>query len=492
MIVHLQITTYERNPECPDITPSQLATFYRAVGGDYDVLFVKEPPSSIAFIYKSLGCLHSLQPAPNGEGYAAPTIPALKKKGFITWQTIQLLLGPEEHVEFLQSAVSQFDITDPATGNTFPKLLPKQSFPNAPDQDMIRWYEDVGEKLRKEAIEEEKAASRERVSGSRPPSNDVSDSSADERAGAATYFRDPLYRNREGRPTIVRRVSKNRSPRDFVQDRAQMVAKTVRHFVPWARRKSLPEREGDGEDESGEDAPTPVATEQRRTSKRDRKSPKSPRSPRSPRSHTPPRQRRESFAGSDSDSDVPTSHQRRQHVLRHRRSYDAPASPRDYFPPHKEGPRRYSHAPPYSAEAANGPSAGFAPSREPLFATTVAQQQTRRSSAAPVGGRYDGYRYGSHEAQHRPPTIVEPPVNYSSSTRRGPARRPSSDDRDRHRERDRDYDRDHERTRVKSRDRDRDRDRDRERDRDRPRLHRYVTPVDGVSGRKYPSEAPWR
>lgn len=50
----------------------------------------------------------------------------------------------------------------------------------------------------------------------------------------------------------------------------------------------------------------------------------------------------------------------------------------------------------------------------------------------------------------------------------------------------------------RSRDRDRDRDtgregeRERERDRDRARTHRYVSGVDGVSGRRYPVEQSWR
>ena len=56
-----------------------------------------------------------------------------------------------------------------------------------------------------------------------------------------------------------------------------------------------------------------------------------------------------------------------------------------------------------------------------------------------------------------------------------------------------------ERERERERERDQDRERERERDRDRDRelrggrAHRYVSGVqDGVSGRRYPVEQPWR
>ncbi|KAF2458225.1 hypothetical protein BDY21DRAFT_284474, partial [Lineolata rhizophorae] len=210
--------------EYQDVNPTQLAAFYRAVGGDYDALFVETPPTSIAFIYKSIGCLHSLQPAPDDDGYGAPQIPALKKKGYITWQTIQLLLGPEEHVPFLQNAVDKFDIIDPETNRPFPKLLPREAFPDHPDPSMIEWYEDVANKLRAEAEQQgNERRNRTNVGTTSPTaeapnggsahhrrnsSEESKDGSADERTGAAEYFRNPLYRNREGRPTVVHRYSK--------------------------------------------------------------------------------------------------------------------------------------------------------------------------------------------------------------------------------------------------------------------------------------------
>ncbi|KAG9543336.1 hypothetical protein KCU84_g22528, partial [Aureobasidium melanogenum] len=71
------ITTFEPS-ESPDVTPSQMAQFYRAVNGNYDPLFLSTPPSTIAFIYKNLGCLHSLQPPAHlGDRYADPVVPSL-------------------------------------------------------------------------------------------------------------------------------------------------------------------------------------------------------------------------------------------------------------------------------------------------------------------------------------------------------------------------------------------------------------------------------
>ncbi|EAT83111.2 hypothetical protein SNOG_09846 [Parastagonospora nodorum SN15] len=193
--------------ESPDLTPSQIAAWYRDIGGNYDVLFKDTPPSSIAFIYRSLGAFHSLQPAPTDDGYSAPSIPALKKQGFVTWQTIQLLLGPEEHVPFLQRAVEKYDVVDPASGGLFPKVLPKECFPDKPDDAMETWYEGVATRLKREAEEE---AARAHIAAEAGPriSTDGDGSSADERNGAFKYFEDPMYRKARPRPGFMRHVSK--------------------------------------------------------------------------------------------------------------------------------------------------------------------------------------------------------------------------------------------------------------------------------------------
>ncbi|KAL9137037.1 MAG: hypothetical protein Q9175_001747 [Cornicularia normoerica] len=131
------------------LTPAKLAAFYRLVGGDYDPLFLDTSQASLSFIYQSLGCYHTLQP--EKDPYTPPTIPALTPAGFVRWQTVQLLLEPEEHVPFLQEAVKRFDLMNPADGAPFPSILPKQSLPCQPDMEMVEWHEIVAEKLMLEA-----------------------------------------------------------------------------------------------------------------------------------------------------------------------------------------------------------------------------------------------------------------------------------------------------------------------------------------------------
>lgn len=131
------------------LTPIKLAAFYRLVGGDCDSFFLDNSQASLSFVYQCLGCYHTLQP--QLDPYAPPKIPALTPAGFVRWQTIQLLLDPEQHVPFLQEAVKRFDLTNPADGSSFPNLLSKESLPHQPDIDYVEWYEDIAEKLRLEA-----------------------------------------------------------------------------------------------------------------------------------------------------------------------------------------------------------------------------------------------------------------------------------------------------------------------------------------------------
>ncbi|KAI9759888.1 MAG: hypothetical protein M4579_002013 [Chaenotheca gracillima] len=140
----------------PALLPTQLAAFYRAVGGDYDALFLQTPHASLAFIYQSLGCLHSLHQPPGGD-YAPPTVPALEPRGFVRWQCIQILLGPEEHAPFLRQAVREFDILNPVTGKRFPKEIPSGAFPDKPDATMTSWHDGIFERLEKEALDEQRA-----------------------------------------------------------------------------------------------------------------------------------------------------------------------------------------------------------------------------------------------------------------------------------------------------------------------------------------------
>ncbi|KAL9533034.1 hypothetical protein SMMN14_03866 [Sphaerulina musiva] len=236
----------------PDLTPNQLAHFYRDLHGNYDQLFLGTPSESIAFIYKSLGCLHSLQPLHHTHqtAFTDPTVPALKTEGWIMWQTIQLLLGPEEHSSFLREAVAKWDVKDHDTGAVLPKILPRECFPIDPDKHMVAWYEGVSERLRREAEDEERHKHVEVEHDSdQPPPRRVRDrahhgpphgpprpegdvlseddgASVDSRGPALAYFRNPLYRHVDGRPSIVRKTSKRPglSPRATMLDKGKAAA----------------------------------------------------------------------------------------------------------------------------------------------------------------------------------------------------------------------------------------------------------------------------
>ena len=502
--------------DSPDLTPSQIAAWYRSVGGDYDVLFTDTPPSSVAFIYRSLGAYHSLQPAADDDGYSSPTVPALKKSGFVTWQTIQLLLGPEEHVSFLQRAVELDDIPDPETGNIFPKILPKECFPDKPDDAMEAWYETVAARLKKEADEEANGNSTDEP---RPrTSTEGEGSSADEKHGAYRYFEDPLYRNGRPRPTFMRHVSKQ-SPRP-ADDHGRAVTSRVRHMLnplnPFAsRRKTVPGRY-DSDSLSDEDA-TPIAPSPQTA----------PRYP--PHKRPQPPRRESSLSTTDSDSEPDGSPRRRNPVLRAHKSHEPPIAQPGYFPAYQEV-RRYSNQPDAvrmegRGSTATSPQPVYRPTTSPLFATQVAhaQQEARkyydrrpamppRTSYRPVPAPHSGVRWGPQTVHPvSPARDVEPTyirererdvdrehhhrdrdAYDSRGSGSGRSRRRHSTDVEYPRERDRDAGRTRSHDRVKEDwdDRDYARSRDDSRDRDRhrdPRMHRYVSGVqDGVSSRKFP------
>lgn len=127
-----------------DLTPERLASFYRKVGGNYDSLFLETKSQALSFIYQSVGCFHSLRPSNNP--YELPSVPSLLPLGFLRWQTIQILMDPDEHSRYLQNAVRQWDIVD-ANGDMFPKEIPRDAFPSEPDPEMLQWHEGVCRKL---------------------------------------------------------------------------------------------------------------------------------------------------------------------------------------------------------------------------------------------------------------------------------------------------------------------------------------------------------
>ncbi|KAI1187646.1 hypothetical protein F5B17DRAFT_311671 [Nemania serpens] len=128
----------------------KLSAFYHAVGGDYDSLFLNAPNETLSYIWQALGVQHTLQPVPDND-FAKPSVPALTLRGFVRWQSIQLLLGPEEHVPYLQYAVKNWNLKHPYTGDSFPTDLPATAFPAVCDPAVDEWHKACGEKLREAA-----------------------------------------------------------------------------------------------------------------------------------------------------------------------------------------------------------------------------------------------------------------------------------------------------------------------------------------------------
>lgn len=91
-------------------------------------------------MYQTLGCFHNLQPTPSP--FETPRVPCLTPAGFSRWMTIQILLCPEENVDFLQQAVRIWDIPGP-NGTVFPKYIPRDVFPARPDEEMEHWHKTV-------------------------------------------------------------------------------------------------------------------------------------------------------------------------------------------------------------------------------------------------------------------------------------------------------------------------------------------------------------
>ncbi|KAL3958471.1 hypothetical protein ACCO45_006633 [Purpureocillium lilacinum] len=119
------------------LTPTKLAAFYKAVGGDYDSLFIDMTHPSIAYVWQ--------------RRLRTPSIPALTFRGFSRWESLEILLGPEEHVPFLQYAVKNWALKHPDTGEDFPPELPATVFPTQPNVEVDRWHKSCADRLKSEA-----------------------------------------------------------------------------------------------------------------------------------------------------------------------------------------------------------------------------------------------------------------------------------------------------------------------------------------------------
>lgn len=99
--------------------------------------------------WQKTGCQHTLQPTKSD--YDPPSIPALTSRGFSRWASVEILLGPEEHVPYIQYAVKNWDLKHPETGEPFPKNLPRDVFPAVTDAEVDHWHKACGQALMHEA-----------------------------------------------------------------------------------------------------------------------------------------------------------------------------------------------------------------------------------------------------------------------------------------------------------------------------------------------------
>jgi hypothetical protein len=146
-VQHLQQLTILKSQLEPgpdtELTPQRLATFYKSIGGN-DFVFRELGYPGLSLMYRTLGCFHSLQPSDNP--FESPSVPCLLVPGFVRWQTLQLLLHPDEHARCFQKAVEMYDIPRPDGGH-FPKTIPREAFPAKPDEAMEKWQAMVLERL---------------------------------------------------------------------------------------------------------------------------------------------------------------------------------------------------------------------------------------------------------------------------------------------------------------------------------------------------------
>ena len=116
------------------------------------------PHKALSYVWQVTGVQHALLPTEND--FAAPSIPALTLRGFSRWESLEILLGPEEHVPFLQHAVKHWRLKHPDSGELFSPDLPRDVFPEHADPVVDKWHKSCAEQLRKQASERDTAASR--------------------------------------------------------------------------------------------------------------------------------------------------------------------------------------------------------------------------------------------------------------------------------------------------------------------------------------------
>lgn len=516
------------------LTPQKLAAFYKAVGGDYDckscrekwktsllisiALFVEMPHEAISYIWQVTGCQHTLQPT--DDDFAPPTIPALTPRGFSRWESLEILLGPEEHVPFLQYAVKNWNLKHPETCQEFPPDLPKEMFPAEADADVDRWHKSCAEKLRKEA-----AAYRDKETANSPQSPEQ----PPEPKFSYVHVRNPFpnSRPRPAEPTErpfayvhVPGTGRTRSSRHS-PDKYRQESQSDEH----PRRRSV----SDSTRPSDPDAP-PYATGGAYLD------------PNAKRPGPPPRRHSAQRTYSSEDSDVDPVHPR----MKRRPEGSPPSPPVRHFVPGgpQSGSGPYRHRPDIRTEDPRRRSVPSPSFREKLSEKVSNILPNGKGPERPRNHvRHNSYNNESGRSrrsrEHLPPSRLS--RSYSDLESEGDSGSDSNDNEFQRRrrmreERDRDRDRDRYRERDRGRPRDPDREREEERrerqymrrpeverrtsshaDVDRRRDHppwdprnreqvreerkrwdkrmppdeRGPSPVTGVSGRRYPADAPY-
>ena len=264
------------------------------------------------------------------------------------WQTVQLLLQPDEHVPFLQEAVKRFSIVHPGDGRLFPTILPRDAFPRKASDEMLKWHENALQKLR--SIEEVQDVTNAPNAAEEVES--LPDSSLDGHSivDAGDYF-DSHQRPRFSttRPTspsyakpIVSPISTSHRPHHLKFSERPSYAEI--------RRNSHSGEQEFWEDSWSQDGPTPTENSKSRTSR--------PVRPRTPSFHS----RTSSSEAADDDSfttseasqspppckpRIPTvQHSHDSYGRRH--SAHAPYDTRDYVPQIDHG-RKNTLSPPFYA-----------------------------------------------------------------------------------------------------------------------------------------------
>ncbi|KAJ1327915.1 zinc finger CCCH domain-containing protein 13 [Microdochium nivale] len=449
-----------------DLTPKKLAAFYHAAGGDYDSLFVHAPDKSISYIWQALGVQHILvQP----DEFQPPTVPALTIRGFVRWESLQILLGPEEHVPFMQFAVRNWALKHPSTGALFPPELPANIFPSVCDPEIDKWHRECATKLRQQAHSSDEDLHQE---PKRPIPRDPRINSAyshvrgGDRPSPSAHRPEHEYFNRERTSAYTHVPPAARYPSQDYHARRSVDERRTTNQAPEdvQRRRSYSDLQSPTEPSKGETRPYPSVP--------DRPTPRRPPPPKhqnASRQHVTP----------DSDSE--------EELVMPRHGPQA----RTYGPTHPIPPpatvRRVPHGP---------VPPQVVPMRQRRSEARSADDTQRRSLRSEIGNKFASFLPGSADRfrsssrdKHPAPVIVPPhprsgkpsPTSRrgrsasddSSSTdsqassvlrrRRAAERERSKDHKDRDRERDRQRDRDRER------DRERERERERKRDGERPR-----------------------